>query len=108
MSLAEKMEAWYSHADAPEFLELMLEAKRIEEQRDTFLAILTLQQTVKELETRIDAVDPEPSLEQRIRDRIMELQAAVPFVPGEGYATGYYFGVLDATADLVDVLDGVV
>lgn len=104
--LAQKIEKTY----APSALrdELIREAAKIEEQRDTFLAILTLQQTVNELRERIDAVDPERGLEQRIRDKILELQEATPFVPGKGYATGYHFGVLDATADLIDVVDGVV
>jgi len=105
-SLAWKIEEAYAPS-APRD-ELIREALKIEEERDTFHAILTLQQTVNALKERIDAVDPERDLEQRIRDKIGEIQAAVPFVPGEGYATGYHDGVHDATADLFDVIDGVV
>lgn len=108
-SLAQKIEEIYSPYVSTQVRDaLVLEAKKIEEERDTFLTILTLQQTVKELETRIDDLAPEGDLEQRIRDKIAEIEATVPFAPGEGYATGYRDGVNDVLADIADVIDAVV
>jgi 16S rRNA C967 or C1407 C5-methylase (RsmB/RsmF family) len=105
-SLAQKIEAAY----APSALrdELIREAKKIEEERDTFLAILSLQQTVNELRERIDAVDPETSLEQRIQDVLDRMRAASGYDPACGFDDGWVSGMQEAISMVQDAVSNTI
>lgn len=107
VNLAERLLDMYEPVD-PEIDQpwhaLVRDVKKMEEERNTFFTILSLQQTVKELETRLNPAAAEPDLTARVRSALNYLCDLADFTPAAGHDEGWVNGIMLAVEEIEKVL----